>query len=311
MEIDDIDTEHAKRLSGADPLLPPPSPLDGTAAAGTDGTVLSTPQATGHATRSEVGAASAAALWRPLTEYRLDVRLAGDDPGEALEPLLARWEKLLAGSATRGDWDTAAVVVRPSRDTAGGDALLRHGFAPMRVLAVRPADRLGSGPPAVPGVRIRRAEPRDAGTVVRLQLELRRYDAQFGMVTPRPEEERAVAAETRELLAVPSPALWIAELYGRPLGYVHLQLPPASDWIAGHVAARRVGYLASQAVAEEARGSGVGSALIAHVHQLVDEEGVEAVLLHHALANPRSTPFWYAQGYRPLWTYWYRRPANP
>jgi hypothetical protein len=40
-----------------------------------------------------------------------------------------------------------------------------------------------------------------------------------------------------------------------------------------------------------------------------DEAGADVALVQHALANPLSTPFWYAQGYRPLWTYWQRRPA--
>ncbi|WP_199434459.1 GNAT family N-acetyltransferase [Qaidamihabitans albus] len=303
MDIEVISTEHAKRLSAEDSLLPPPGPWDGTGA-----TPLATRDAAALATRSEVAAGSAAALWRPLVEHRLEVRLAGSGAAAQLGELLDQWEELL-GDCAPGDWDTAAVVTRPSRDTVGSDTLLRHGFAPARVIAVRPADRLGSGPPAVPGVRIRRAEPRDLATAVRLHLELNQYDAQFGLVTPRPEQERAVTDEVRRLLAEREPSLWIAELYGEPLGIVQLQLPPESDWTREHVAARRVGYLTSLNVAEQARGSGVGSALAEHAHQVFDEAGVEVALLHHALANPRSTPFWYAQGYRPLWTYWYRRPA--
>lgn len=304
MDLEDIYAEHAKRLGAADSLLPRPTPWDtragGSTLAVSDGVALA------RTTRLEPW--SPFALWSPLVEHRLDVRLAGADPGGALGELLGRWEGLLADTP-RGDWDTAAVVQRPSRDTVGADTLLRHGFAANRVLAVRPADRLGSGPPAVPGVRIRHAERRDLDTVVRLQLELRRFDAQFGTATLREDELELVRTETEKLLDSTTPSLWIAELYGSPLGFVHAQLPPASNWIADHVAASRIGYLASLHVAEEARSTGVGSALAAHAHQLYDEEGVEAVLLHHALANPRSTPFWCAQGYRPLWTYWYRRPA--
>ncbi|MEU6641050.1 GNAT family N-acetyltransferase [Saccharomonospora sp. NPDC046836] len=305
MDIDVIVAEHTKRLAAADALLPKPqswAPGEGTRLSARDGVAL--------ATRSRIAAGAREALWRPLTEYQLDVRLAGADPGVPLGALLAEWEELLSEAADEPD--SAAAVTRPSRDTVGCAELLRHGFSPTRVLAVRPADRLGSGPPAVPGVRIRRAEPADLNTLVRLRLELRRYDAQFAVVTLRPGEERVLTDATRELIGTVSsgvPALWIAELYGKPLGFVHVQLPPRSDWAGEYVAAERVGYLAVLHVAEEARSTGVGTALAGHAHQLFDEEGIEAVLLHHALANPRSTPFWYAQGYRPLWTTWYRHPA--
>ncbi|MBK1784083.1 GNAT family N-acetyltransferase [Prauserella cavernicola] len=306
MEIDAIATAHAKRLSVADALLPTPPNWD--AAAGTE---LSVRDGVALATRSRVDAGSPEALWRPLTEYRLNVRLGGADPGAAFGALLTEWDQLLEESEA-SDWDSAAVVTRPSRDTVGTSELLRRGFAPTRVLAVRPADRLAGGPPEVPGVRIRHAEPSELNTLVRLQLELRNYDEQFGVLTRRTDEERALTSATRELLADADsalPSLWIAELYGKPLGFVQVEVPPAAGWADSYVAAGSAGYLASMHVAEEARSSGVGSALAAHAHQLFDEAGMQAVLLHHTLANPRSTPFWYAQGYRPLWTSWYRRPA--
>ncbi|WP_019814930.1 GNAT family N-acetyltransferase [Saccharomonospora saliphila] len=323
MDTETVTTEHAKRLSTLDPLLAPPAAWDGES-----GTRLRVPDGAALATRSVVDPDSEAALWRPLCEYRLDVRLAGDDPGAALHALLDRWETLLAdghGTGRQGpegtggtdgydtdELDTAAVLTRPSRDGAGTDALLRHGFAPVRVLAVRPAARHTGGPPAVPGVRIRHAVPADLDTAVRLQLELRQYDTGFGATAFRPGARDLITERTRELLArdTPVPSLWIAELYGTPLGLVHIQLPPESDWIAGAVASDRVGYLPSLNIAEASRGTGVGTALADHAHQLFTEAGVDVVLLHHALANPRSTPFWYAQGYRPLWTSWYRTPAR-
>lgn len=308
MDIDAIVTGHARRLRTTDTLLPPPAPWGDDA----DATRITVPGGAALATCSRVDVTSDAALWRPVTEYRLDVRLAEGAPGKAMGALLAEWERVLDKDADASEPDTAAVVTRPSRDTIGSEELLRHRFAPARVLAARLADRLGSGPVAVPGVRIRCAEPADLDTAVRLQLELRRYDAQFGLVRRRDGERDRITEQTRELLTQTTivPALWIAELYGKPLGLVHIQLPPASDWVSGHVAATRVGYLASLNVAEQARSTGVGSALTAHAHQVFDEAGIDVVLLHHALANPRSTPFWYAHGYRPLWTSWYRLPAR-
>lgn len=303
MEPVAIARAHADRLAETDRLLPTPPPLSSA------GNLLRADAGLAVSSTTELHAGAADAHWRPLIEHRLDVRLAGDDLGVPLAELLDQWEPILADATARGDWETAAVVVRPSRDSGGSAELLRHGFAPMRCIAVRPADRLAGGPAMTPGVHIRAAEPADLPTAVALQLELQRYDAQFGLVTQRAPTAGSVRTEIEELLAAPEPAVWIAELYGRALGMVWLESPPSSGWIRPFVEAPRAGYLCSLNVAETARGSGVGTALAAHAHQVFDESGVDVALLHHGLANPRSAPFWAAQGYRPLWTYWYRRPA--
>lgn len=310
MNAEAIATEHAARLSAADTLLPLSEPLD---QAG-DGPVFEAAKgdsgAVGMATRSALAPDSSDSPWRSLVEHRLTVRLAGSQSDELLANLLTQWDDHLADVATPGDWDTSAVVVRPSRDPVGSAELLRHGFAPVRVLAVRPADRLAApGPAAEPGVRIRPAEQSDLDTAIRLHTELLRYDAEFGTVTLRESATGILAADAGKQIARANPVLWIAELYGRPLGMLQIQLPPEADWARRWVRAERAGYLSALHVAEAARSSGVGSALAAHAHQVFDEAGTEVVLLHHALANPRSTPFWYSQGYRPLWTYWQRRPA--
>jgi ribosomal protein S18 acetylase RimI-like enzyme len=309
MNVDAIAEEHASRLTGVDPLLPelPVLRSDG------DGELLSAVSGdsvgTGLARRDEVAADSRLAAWQARVQYRLDVRLAGPAPEAALAELLTRWDEHLGKFAARGDTGTAAVIARPSRDATGSAELLTHGFAPVVGIAVRPAERMAAGPATTPGVCIRAAEPGDLETAVRLQLELTRFDAQFGMAAVRPDAEDVITAELRDLLEADEPSVWIAELYGEPLGMVQVQLPGQATWIESYTTAKRVGYLSALAVAGAARSSGVGTALAGHAHQVFDDAGADVVLLHHALANPLSTPFWYAQGYRPLWTYWQRRPA--
>ncbi|AXB46749.1 GNAT family N-acetyltransferase [Amycolatopsis albispora] len=308
-----IADEHAARLKAIDPLLPPPGNLPDDP----DVTVLTAEErdsaALGVLSCEMTPGDAPGAQWRALVEHRMDLRLAGPDPGTALGRLLEKWQERLAAAGTaRNDWETAAVVIRPSRDSTGAGELLRHGFAPVRVVAVRPAERHGRGPRQTPGVAVRTATRDDLTNVVDLLLELQHYDAQFGVATVRESTERALTAEVEEVLAQDEPPLWIAEVYGKALGVARVQLPPSSDWAKIYVDQRshpKIGYLTSLNVAEQARSTGVGTALAAHAHQVFDTEGVDLALLHHALANPRSTPFWYAQGYRPLWTYWYRRPA--
>lgn len=302
-----INRGHSARLRAADPLLPTPPDLRGdtellTAASGES-------SAAGQPSTAEVAEPGRAA-WQARTEHRLDVRLSGPDPGAALGELLNRWDDHLIEVAESGDAGVAAVIRRPSRDAAGTAELLRHGFAPVVGIAVRPAERMAAaGPSMTPGVCIRAAEDADLATAVRLQLEQRGYDAQFGLAPVSSDAEELVTEELKELLAASEPSVWIAELYGEPLGMVRVQLSPQADWVRPYVKAERVAYLTSLAVAGAARSSGVGTALAGHAHQVVDQAGADVVLLHHALANPLSTPFWYAQGYRPLWTYWQRRPA--
>jgi GNAT superfamily N-acetyltransferase len=57
------------------------------------------------------------------------------------------------------------------------------------------------------------------------------------------------------------------------------------------------------------RGTGVGTALTAELHQEAQAAGIAVTLLHYAQVNPLSAPFWSQHGYRPLWTVWETRPA--
>jgi len=68
-------------------------------------------------------------------------------------------------------------------------------------------------------------------------------------------------------------------------------------------------YLQTMFVRPGVRGSGVGAALVRHVHGVLDARGVQTTLLHYALMNPLSAPFWNRMGYRPLGTGWEVRPA--
>ena len=69
-------------------------------------------------------------------------------------------------------------------------------------------------------------------------------------------------------------------------------------------------YLATMAVRPDERGYGVGTALLAGLHRELDAAGVAVTLLHHAVLNPLSAPFWSRMGYRPLWVSWEIRPAG-
>lgn len=221
-------------------------------------------------------------------------------PDADLDDLLRRWP-------LTGDRDTAALVTVPSRAVAAAEVLARHGFAPLLVTAARLPGRGLDGRAAV---RVREVERADVGAVAALNLETARFDARFGVVTERPSTADRLREHVEGLLDRPEPCAWVAEVGDEVVGALYCDLPGHSDWIAGRTSARPVAYVGLLGVREDHRGRGVGAALADHAHRLLDGAGVGVTLLHHALPNPLSTPFWYARGYRPLWTTWQRRPAR-
>lgn len=246
-------------------------------------------------------------------QFWLTPHVAGDplEPGigTALDDLLVRWRAHLATSDTGGE-DSQATVRWPSRDISGVRALLRHGLQPLTVIAARPAGRPVPAMVQEAGLQIRRAGPGDVAAVTALTVEVARFDQHFGSVLMRPHTERAHRREAEQTLAAPHPWTWLAERDGQPVGLLVAQPPDQTGWIAPSTGERPVAYLSTMSVRPEERGAGVGTALVAELHRELDAADVAVTLLHHALLNPLSTPFWSRMGYRPLWTNWEIRPAQ-
>lgn len=225
-------------------------------------------------------------------------------PGCDLPALLDEWETRLTGL---DDPETVAIVTVPSHETAAALPLVHHGFAPLTVVAERLAGRSSAARPS--GVRIRPATSADLDVAVELNMHTVRYDAAFGLVTERPNTAEHLRIALAEVLGRDHEAMWLAVLDDTPVGMIYVDMPQDAGWIERFATARPFAYLGHLGVRPDVRGSGAGSALAAHAHAVLDDAGVASTLLHHALPNPRSTPFWYSNGYRPSWTTWARRPA--
>lgn len=337
--LDEVSAAHAARLRGLDPLLGPPPPLvpgeDGDlitvagpvhpraaadSAAGTAdsaaGTAGSGAGAAGSGTGGLVGFAVARvrevdvgsldASWSAAQVYQVSARVAGPDPGGALDSLLRQWRETLPEEAAE---DSAAALMWPSRDTVTAPVLIRHGLSPLVVIAARPAGR--AEPADVPaGVTVRRAVGTDLADIVALRLATIRYDAQFGVVRERPATADLLRQHSERFFARDDPWVWVAERDGAVAGMVAVDQPPHADWIAGLTSVGPVAYVDVLGMYPGSRGTGAGGALLAHAHQALDEAGVAVTLLHHALPNPLSTPFYGRHGYRPLYTFWETRPAT-
>ncbi len=261
--------------------------------------------------------------WGAARRFQLTAWTAGPGIGAALDQLLSLWRDHLAAVAGTGDEDTAAVVTWPCRDIGGIAALVRHGLSPFAVVAARQTRRRvhhtapvqdgseSAGPgTGLPGLRIRRATPADLDTVVRLGMEVIRYDAHFGDVVERPTTAAALRREAAGLLAGPECWTWLAERDAVVTGMVAAQRPEATGWIAPMVRPSPAAYLMFGFVRPDERAGGIGAMLTARLHQDVEAAGVPVTLLHYEQTNPLSVPFWSQQGYRPLWTYWETRPAS-
>jgi GNAT superfamily N-acetyltransferase len=267
--------------------------------------------------------------WGAARRFQLTARVAGPDVTRALDQLLSLWRDHLVGQPGADGEDTAAVVTWPSRDIDGVAALLRHGFAPLAVVAARATGRApGSRPDGQPqrtdgapgdtgwaagtarhDLRIRRAGHADIDVVVRLGLEVVRYDAHFSGTIERPGTADALRREAAGTLAQPEAWTWLAERGGTPIGMLYAERPEAAGWIAPMVRPAPVAYLMLMVVLPSERGQGVGAALVERFHREIADAGVPVTLLHYEQVNPLSAPFWSQQGYRPLWTSWEIWPA--
>ncbi|MFI7450766.1 GNAT family N-acetyltransferase [Nonomuraea sp. NPDC049714] len=292
---------HAARIRAVDPLaggqdgLPAPGPNEG-AIEVVDGLGLTSVD------RLDPGAMNA--TWSPLIVHRLWGRAGGRDPEAALGALLDQW---LAGLGGERGPDKALAVQWPSRDTAAVRALTLRGFAPMVATAARVRGAAPSGPPAAASrVRMRAAVPADMAVVARLYEALVAYDAQFGWVTMRSSTRARIVESLAPVLRGEGSWCWVAEVDGAAAGIVMVEPPTLARWIAPAVRSAPVAYLSAMYADPAVRGQGVGAAMAAAAHTHIEAAGVATTVLHHAVPNPLSAPFWARQGYRPVLTQWVR-----
>jgi GNAT superfamily N-acetyltransferase len=297
VDAEDLHAAQTARWRAVDPLLPAPPPPQPDP--------LTVPGGAGWVRRVVLDPDADTATWTALRNHALTAHVAGPDPAAALGALIDRWERL--GLGPPDDDESVAEVVWPSRDVEPVLALARHGFAPAVAVAI---GRTGRAVPAsVPGLRIRPVGGADVAVAAAFGLEIVRYDGQFGALGERESTAARLTESFAEASLREQPATWLAVLDGRPVGMVAIDPPSYATGTRSLCNALAVGYLGSMFVDPSVRGSGVGWALHAHADAALLAAGAELTLLHHAVPNPRSTPFWYRQGYRPLWTHWQRRPA--
>lgn len=222
------------------------------------------------------------------------------DGADASETYGALYAALAARWVRRGLLDHAVHV--PAEDPALA-AWANLGFGGSAAVAARDLAPVAAG--RIGKVQVRRAAPEDLDTVDRLVLEESRYHA--GAPIFRPFLARDTAAQVheahRQALADEGQAIFIARERRADVGILCIGPGLGSPLFIPD----RAAYVGATAVLPEARGSGVGAALVDAALAWAREREYRAVTLHFATANPLSRPFWTDLGFRTVMWHLRRR----
>jgi GNAT superfamily N-acetyltransferase len=201
------------------------------------------------------------------------------------------------------------VTIPADRDSA--EPWLDLGFGRLAAFAVR-----GTEPPPreEPGITldiaVRRAGAGDEDVVQALVTELVRALAAPPIFLPfLPETAVGRRQVVAEYLADPLCPYWLAFAAGRPMGMQMFEEPASPHWHQSPLESPEQGlYLYLACTLPEARGRGVGAALLARTMAWAREAGYERCALHYLTAS-HAASFWRGRGFRPV-TYWMCRAID-
>jgi ribosomal protein S18 acetylase RimI-like enzyme len=220
----------------------------------------------------------------------LEVQLMSDHPiwGECVfvEALLDDPEEVRGAYAEQSPaWPRLHFAI--SKPTARAlDPWYRLGFAQMHAYGVRAS---GGVRLDVPGVTLRRGSIEDLDGALAIDRLI--YDAQAGPPSYSTEAYDGAAQRQSwiETLQAGDVAYFVAERGGVAVGHATLYPDPTDDEAL---------HLASTAVVERARGSGVGRMLTAHALEYAAEEGYPRVRTNWRVTNLAASRFWPARGFQ-------------
>ena len=221
--------------------------------------------------------------------------------GQALEGDRERMRDLYAAAASRwvddGHRQHAAFV--PAHDAELVDAWFRLSFGASAALALR---ETGVEAPVDAGVEIRRGAPGDVADAARLDREMQasmQPSPSFSDLPLQSVEE--LEAEWREDWDDERYELFVAERESRIVGHILLYRRPPDLRVP-----RDSIDLGAASTEPEARGTGVGRALTAHVLGWAGENGFPRMTIDWRMTNLWASRFWPRRGFRPVFLRVYR-----
>jgi GNAT superfamily N-acetyltransferase len=193
----------------------------------------------------------------------------------------------------RGYFDHV-VYVSPD-DAAVNEAFVSLGFGRAVTEGIRGVDPVDGG---VAGVEVHLAGAEDLSVLMALGDELLAHHAASPIYWPHLREPLPALEDfQRQLLEGPRNACFVAYQGGKPVG-MNTFMPP--DWVAPMLRPDNTVYLYTGVVSGDARGGGVGKAILARGAEWAREEGYEHIALHYASPNISGARFWEGQGFRPI-----------
>jgi GNAT superfamily N-acetyltransferase len=221
--------------------------------------------------------------------------------GQALEGDRESMRDLYAAAAERWveDGHTMHTAFVPSHDAELVDAWFRLSFGASAALALR---ETAPDEPFDAGVEIREGDEDDFDDTARLELEMRvamQPSPSFSNLPLQTQEE--VAAEWKEEGLADKYELFVAERDGRIVGHILLYHRPPDLRVP-----EKSIDLAQASTEPEARGTGVGRALTAHVIRWAHENGIPVMTTDWRMTNLWASRFWPKRGFRPVFLRVYR-----
>ena len=219
------------------------------------------------------------------------------DPGPIYNAVFAAFA---VDSLRDGIFDHSAHV--PSGDRVVEQAWVDLGFGRATAVAARDTSPLAA-PPAMRDVR--RATLADLDVVCAIGDAGDAYHSGPPMFNPYAGKETAEAGreDMRASLADETQAIFIGFVDGEPAGILRVEPPKGSPLFVPDNAC----YIGDTAVLAEARGTGLGGALLEEALAWARSQHFAAVTLHYQTANPLSSAFWTGHGFKPVMYHLRRR----
>jgi GNAT superfamily N-acetyltransferase len=221
--------------------------------------------------------------------------------GQAIRGDREAMRDLYAAAAQRwvDEGHTRHAVFAPSHDAELVDAWFRLSFGASAIFAIR---ETGTEEGFDGGVTIRPGTPDDFPDAARLEIAMSESmvpaPSFSGIVTQSHDE---VLAEWREDGDIDDYEFFVAERNGRIVGHTLLYHRPPDLRVP-----ERSIDLAQATTEPEARGTGVGRAMTAHVLSWAHEHGHPVMTTDWRMTNLYASRFWPRRGFRPTFLRLYR-----
>ncbi len=226
----------------------------------------------------------------------------GVAPGEDVEAVYAAMYSYLGERWVDGGYFEHRITM-PLGMPASTEAWFHLGFGSLYTFCVResaPLEASRATQHLDATIDVQRATPSERAEVLRFQDESGRWHRGAPIFWPYIERQASAAIEayTTGALADEANGIFLARRNGVAVA-LNLLMAQA-DWGSTFTQPDGSVYLYEGITSPEARGTGAGTAILAHTLDWAREAGHRYVTLHYATPNPSGGPFWRGHGFVPV-----------